>query len=420
MLVTVMLQYKQSLSMLLPEKQKRYNGRPTHKVLLQVLCYGVCRWYHQLDWMAQQLLNRPLKSSAQSVYHLILVGLYQLQFTRMPHHAVLNQTVEAARSLKRHWACGLINSVLRRFSSSPLVRPSALENRSAYYAHPAWLIDRFRQDWPNDWSDILEANNELPPFSLRVNPYTAHRRQLFQLPHQTIQWYPESLQLKDAMPCDVLPGFLDGSVSVQDLAAQSAAHLLAVKPHQRVLDACAAPGGKTGHLLELEPTLDLTALDRYSNRLDKIKENLNRLKLQAKLICADASKLNDWWDGQPFDRILLDAPCSATGVIRRHPDIKLLRTPEDIDTVSQVQCKLLHALWPCLKPGGLLLYATCSLLSQENDHMIQLFIHAVPDARVEPLQALPDGVQTPFGWQFLPRVSNGPDGFYYARLKKCA
>ncbi len=346
------------------------------------------------------------------------MGLLQLQELRIPPHAAVSATVDAAALLGQRAAAGLVNAVLRRFQRERAPLALAMERVSeARFSHPLWLIEALRQDWPEDWSRVLDGNNAAPPLWLRVNlRRTSRAAYLDALAGAGIAATPDeavhsAVCLATAVPVESLPGFATGEVSVQDVAAQRAAGLLDLRPGQRVLDACAAPGGKTGHILETCGDLsDVWAVDRDPRRLAKVADNLRRLELSARLVAGDATAPSDWWDGRPFDRILLDAPCSAVGVIRRHPDIKVLRRPEDVERVVQLQAELLRALWGLLAPGGRLLYATCTVLKRENDEQIGAFRRAAPDL-------LPRGEDATGRWQNLPGEAAG-DGFYYAWLLK--
>lgn len=419
-----LLRQQGSLSALLPVWQKQV--KDADRPLLQELCFGCCRWYPRLQRLLSQLLDKPLRNKDSDIQALLLLGLYQLIHTRIPDHAAIGETVEAARHFKKPWATGLINGVLRRFQRGR----DALESRLVadpvwQHNHPQWLLDAWRQAWPEAWAEILHANDQHPPFTLRVNRQRNNRTDyLAQLTGQGIAaqatpFSEDGIRLVTPLDPRGLPGFAEGAVSVQDEAAQLAAGLLQLAPGMRVLDACAAPGGKTGHILEQEPAIgQLTALDSDQRRLTRVTDNLQRLGVEARLICADASQPQDWWDGQQFDRILLDAPCSASGIIRRHPDIKMLRTPEDIARLSALQGKILDALWPLLTDEGLLVYATCSIMPEENTRVVEAFLRRQPDARCEPLEA-DWGLEQPCGRQLLPRP-DGHDGFYYARLRKSA
>ncbi|OCH97859.1 16S rRNA (cytosine(967)-C(5))-methyltransferase [Legionella jamestowniensis] len=386
------------------------------------LCFGVCRQYFRLEAMAGKLLDKQPK--AIDVWLVLLMGLYQLQFMQKPDYAVVKETVNLLAQLKKNWAKGLVNAVLRRFCREQQHLLVLLQNDDGFmYGHPGWFLQRLQKDWPQKWQEILLANDIHPPMSLRVNTrHTIRERYLQRLQQAGIEAYPHHYSvdgIRLETPCDVytLPGFMEGDVSIQDESAQLAASLLSLKPGLRVLDACCAPGGKTCHILEIEPHLDAcVALDVDEKRLQRVKENLTRLQLQATLIQADALKPSSWWDGKPFDRILLDAPCSATGVIRRHPDIKLLRTEEEIATVVQLQLNLLKHLWPLLSPGGLLVYATCSIIKEENEQQIAKFLADQTDCTVM-TESKPWGYNTGFGWQIFPK-ENGGDGFFYSVLRK--
>ncbi len=391
--------------------------------LLQELCYGVCRWQPRLQVWLDRLLQRPLDPRESTVQALLLIGLYQLEQLRIPAHAAVAETVTAARELHKPWAAGLVNAILRSFLRRRAELAALMDtDPQVRTAHPGWLLERLQQDWPADWPALVAANNARPPFTLRVNRLhldrEAYRARLTAAGRAVEPAVGAATALTLAEPVEpaALPGFAEGWVSVQDAAAQWAAPLLAVQPGLRVLDACAAPGGKTGHLLECAPDLQLTALDQDPARLERVRDNLNRLRLAARLIAGDAQRPADWWDGVPYDRILLDAPCSATGVIRRHPDIKLLRRETDIAALANRQQALLTALWPLLRPGGRLLYATCSVLDQENAQVIAQFLATRSDAKEQPITA-DWGRPLAQGRQILPGEA-GMDGLYYAVLVK--
>jgi len=405
--------------------------------LLQELCYGVCRWHPQLQALLHPLLTRPLDPREHTIRALLLIGIYQLWHLRIPEHAAVAETVTAARQIKKPWAAGLTNAVLRTALRRREQLTAALKNDpEACTAHPRWLLQRLQQDWPNDWPAIISANNDRPPFTLRVNrrhhDRESYRKLLMTISGQTAvavhtphppplasresSYVETALTLSTAVEPAALPGFSEGWVSIQDAAAQFAAPLLDAQPGMRVLDACAAPGGKTGHLLEYAAHLDLTALDQNAARLEQVADNLHRLQFKARLAAGDARQPADWWDGVLYDRILLDAPCSATGVIRRHPDIKLLRRDSDIAVLANQQQTLLASLWPLLRPAGRLLYATCSVIRQENEQVVERFLADQPDAEEQPIIA-PWGHPQSHGRQILPGEA-GMDGFYYAVLIK--
>jgi 16S rRNA (cytosine967-C5)-methyltransferase len=411
-----------SLGSLLDADLKRHLGADAARV--QEWCYGVCRWYLRLDAIAAQLLERPLRGKDQDLHCLILLGLYQLYFMRTPDHAVLNETVAAAESLHKPWAKNLINAVLRAAQRS---RDALLErcakDYSQWYSHPEWLLNQFKRDWPRQYRDILEANNEPAPMTLRVNRLHVTRDDYLQqleeagIAAQADTLSPHGVQL--AKPCDVLtlPGFHEGWVSVQDAASQMVAELLPVAGTARVLDACSAPGGKTCALLEAHPQLKVLALDADVSRLERVRDNLARLQLQAEVAAGDLTQPHQYVP-ESFDAILLDVPCSGTGVIRRHPDIKLLRTPEEVAALVVKQRALLDAAWPLLREGGHLLYSTCSVLRAENDAQIAAFVADHADADAVPL-TVPGAQPVEVGAQLLPE-RGGHDGFYYALLRKAA
>ncbi len=409
-----------SLSAVLPPALAKTD--PRDRGLLQELCHGVCRWHPQLQAWLDRLLARPLDPREHVIQALLLVGLYQLQHLRIPEHAAVAETVAAARELRKPWAVGLTNAVLRAALRRRAELTEVLETDPvACTAHPRWLLERLQQDWPDDWPAIVAANNARPPFTLRINQRVLDREEYRQRLAtgriaEPVAPVETALVLSEPVDPATLPGFAEGWASVQDAAAQLAAPLLEVEPGLRVLDACAAPGGKTGHLLECVPDLDLTALDQDAVRLERVRDNLTRLGLKARLVAGDARQPANWWNGVPYDRILLDAPCSATGVIRRHPDIKLLRRDSDIAALAGQQQILLVSLWPLLRPGGRLLYATCSVLRQENERVIANFLTAQLDAEEQPIIA-PWGRPLWHGRQILPGEA-GMDGFYYALLVK--
>ena len=392
---------------------------------IQELCFGVIRWYGPLRQICSYLLKKPLSVSDQDIYALLLIGLYQFIYLKTAAHAAVHETVQAAKELKKNWAAPLINGVLRSFQRQQVGLLKKL-SPEAHYAHPRWFIKKLQQAWPQDWQAIIEANNQAPPMSLRVNRLKGSRDSYLQkLQEKAIAAEPSAISAVGILlnePCNVygLPGFSAGEVSIQDTAAQLAAFLLMLQPKQCVLDACAAPGGKFSHILETQSDLQTAvAVDQDKIRLSKVAENLARLQLmsaKAKLICAKAQEFKTSWQGELFDRILLDAPCSGSGIIRRHPDIKLLRREEDIPKLAKQQLELLLALWPLLKPNGILLYATCSVLPEENQHVIHRFLAQQPDAKEDIIEA-EWGVACQQGRQIFPQI-HGTDGFYYARLLK--
>lgn len=391
--------------------------------LSKELCFGVCRHYFRLAAIADKLLKKRPK--ALDVWASLLMGLYQLHYLRIPDYAVVKETVALLEQRKKSWAKGLINAILRTFCREQETLLASLQNNPAFlYGHPTWFIKRLKKAWPDHWQSIVQANDRHPPMSLRVNSkHASVQTYLKRLQDVGIDAHPHEFSSQGivlTVPGDVqtLPGFASGHISVQDQAAQLTVSLLDLKPGLRLLDACAAPGGKTCHILETEPSLtSCVALDIDNKRLARVDENLKRLNLQATLIKGDSAHPETWWDGVLFDRILLDAPCSATGVIRRHPDIKLLRTEADITAVTQLQHDLLHALWPLLAPGGLMVYATCSVMPEENELQIRQFIASQPDCQFVNSTSFTWGRATSHGWQILPG-DNNMDGFFYSLLTK--
>jgi 16S rRNA (cytosine967-C5)-methyltransferase len=409
-----------SLNQALPPRLAKV--APRDRGLLQQLCYGTLRLAPRLQGLLGQLLDKPLRDKDRDVQGLLLCGLYQLENTRIPDHAAVAATVAATRGLKKNWAKNMTNAVLRRFlrEREPLIQ--ALDEAAAA-SHPAWLYQQILLQWPTAATGIIEANNLQPPMTLRVNTRRLSRQEyLDKLAASGIQATAGALGAQAVclgQPRDVeeLPGFTEGEVSVQDEAAQLAAMLLQAAPGERVLDACAAPGGKACHILELQPQLaELVAMDIDANRLQKVAENLQRLHLEATLLTADAGRMAAQLEAGSFDRILVDAPCSATGVIRRHPDVKLLRRQDDITTLADQQLQILRGLWPLLKVGGSLLYVTCSVLDEENSQLVQRFLNSCPDAESVPVTQS-WGEPTAAGRQLLPSAQ-GSDGLYYAMLTK--
>jgi 16S rRNA (cytosine967-C5)-methyltransferase len=387
--------------------------------LVRDLCYGSLRWHEPLSAIINELLSKPLKKKDKDIECLIQVGLYQIIYQKTPDHAAVGETVEALKGLSKPWAKKLVNAVLRNYLREQESLQTEINKRQVVkYAFPQWLIHQIKSAWPENWESILYQSNQRAPMTLRVN-----------LKHQSRQKYLQKLKdegigaekldtVKTAIqldkPCNVftLPGFTDGDVSVQDGAAQLASILLDCKDGMTVLDACAAPGGKTGHILESADNLEVIAVDNSEVRLERVTQNLKRLKLEAKVITADALATELYAKDKQFDRILLDAPCSATGVIRRHPDIKVLRRKSDIDELRQLQSKMLDALWQKLKVEGVMLYATCSILPEENELQIKAFMK-----RHDNVKAIPIENAQGYGLQVFPGAS-GMDGFYYTLLFK--
>jgi 16S rRNA (cytosine967-C5)-methyltransferase len=394
---------------------------------LQEICYGVLRYLPELEHDVRALMQKPLTGKQRVFHFLLLVGVYQIKYMRIPDHAAVSETVAATGALKNRQMKALINGVLRNFvramENKALNKEEILPN-SVEYNHPSWFIKKVQKAYPVKWQKILEANQQKPPMWLRVNQQY-HTSVEYQnllttaaIDIKTIEPLSHAIELTRPTDVTKLPGFDQGWISVQDGAAQQAARLLNCQPGDLVLDCCAAPGGKTCHILEQTSDIaSMTAIDVEAGRLVRVEENLARLGLKAKVIAADAAHSKAWWDGQQFDRILLDAPCSGTGVIRRHPDIKWLRKASDIEALVTLQQQILKETWSLLKPGGTLLYATCSILPQENSNQISYFLKNNTDAVLLSIDDN-DNSETEFiGWQLLPGENN-MDGFYYAKLLK--
>lgn len=411
----------QSMAEALPRAQAKL-ANDLDKALLQEICFGVMRYLPQLESATSQLMAKPLVKQLRPLQFLLYVGIYQLKFMRIPDHAAISETVEAARALKGQSLTKLINAVLRNVQRHPGIFDFEDAPDPVRFNHPGWFISQLQQAYPEQWQNILLANQQKAPLWLRVNSHkiTAADYSAALLAEnidhqQPIDAMPTAIKLSQAQDVTQLPGYDLGWFSVQDAAAQYAATLLDVQNGQHILDACSAPGGKTSHILELAPQAQVIALDKEPKRLTRVHENLARLGLQATVIAADAAKPDTWWQGQLFDRILLDVPCSATGVIRRHPDIRWLRKKADIPNLVDIQQQILQQCWQLLAPGGSLLYATCSVLPAENQQQISMFLQQHTDARLQALPHQPDA--TTVGWQILPNEQQ-LDGFYYALLVK--
>ncbi|WP_404400901.1 16S rRNA (cytosine(967)-C(5))-methyltransferase RsmB [Idiomarina seosinensis] len=413
------LEQGESLSAVLPEETQPLEV--SDRRLAQAISYGVMRYLPSLNQLIAGKLKKPLSGKLKILNSLLLVGAYQLYFLRTKDHAAVSASVEAAKFLGRKNHTGLVNGVLRQLLREAPERGDNQQRalpEDKLHNHPRWLAEAIKQDYPDNWQELLFNNNQHPPMWLRVNENQVSRAAYQQLlDDEEIESHPDdrvssALRLTQPVAVERLPGFSEGWVSVQDRSAQLAGFLLNSHESHRVLDCCAAPGGKTLHLLERHQfTEPLTAIDIDQKRLQRVEENLARQKQPATLICADITATDKWWDGVCYDRILLDAPCSATGVIRRHPDIKWLRRASDIDALVKLQAQILDSIWPLLKDGGELLYATCSVLARENQQQIEHFLRRQKDAR------LSDITEQQATLQLLP-AADGGDGFFYARLKK--
>ncbi len=418
-----------SLSEELPKQQLKANDKD--KGLLQELCYGVLRYLPELEHDVQQLMEKTLTGKQRLFHFLLLVGIYQFKYTRIPDHATVGETVAAAQTLKNKRLKGLINGVLRNFQRQQAdnKQPDTPSLADAIkYNHPSWFIKKIKQAYPHHWQSILTANQQKPPMWLRVNQQHNTIADYLNLLKEhnievaAVDEFAKAIQLTKAQDVNALPGFTKGWVSVQDGAAQQAAILLNSQSGDHVLDCCAAPGGKTCHILERSDNITMTAIDLVPQRLTRVHDNLARLNLTATVIAGDAADTDSWWDKKQFDTILLDAPCSGTGVIRRHPDIKWLRKADDIKVLTQLQQQILESIWPLLKIGGTMLYATCSVLPEENTEQIEQFIAKNNNAELMPISQA-DNTLSQLGWQILPgdqQQTNNMDGFYYAKIKKTA
>ena len=414
---------KIKLTSLLSDDQE-FNQSGQDKALIQEICYGTLRWFLQLDHILSLLLDKPIRKKDRAIRYLLLCGLYQLRYMRIPDHAVVSETVAVCRELKKDSIKGLVNAILRRYlRESDQLEASLSSSVSARTAHPDWLIQQLKLDWPESWETILDANNQHPPMYLRINKRKTNRDaylkqlELNDIQAETAPYSNEGIKLANPCNVDALPGFAEGKVSVQELAAQLAAQLLDLQAGQNVLDACAAPGGKSAHILELCPEIaELTCIEKESRRAASLQKTLDRLQLSATIKIYDALQVSQWWDGKAFDRILLDVPCTATGVIRRNPDIKLLRTKAQVSNINQLQYDMMNAIWPTLKKGGRLVYASCSVLKQENCDVISQFISQQPDCRICQFKE-PWGIDTGYGRQILTGADD-MDGFFYALLEK--
>jgi 16S rRNA (cytosine967-C5)-methyltransferase len=414
-IVSKVVQNGRNLTQVLSEtlrKQSSYTAQ--ERGALQDLCYGTLRYYSRLAFILDSLLQRPVQDS--SLRYLLLVAIYQLQHTKAGQHVIVDQAVQAAKS-GNPAASGLVNAVLRNYlRRQPELLETADHKEESHYAYPQWWIDSLKAQYGAGAAAILEAGNRHPPMTLRVNArHTSATEYQTLLAAQDIAARiiePGALKLERPVAVERLPKFNEGWVSVQDAGAQLAAQLLDVKDGMRVLDACAAPGGKTTHLLELAD-IELVAVDKEEERLQRVRENLQRLRLNAQVVCGDAATPKDWWDGKLFQRILADVPCSASGVVCRHPDIKWLRRPNDIESFAVQQTQILESLWSLLARDGKLLYATCTIFARENHQVIAAFLAQHADAvRIElSAPGMIDG-------QLLPNEDH--DGFFYALLHKQA
>ncbi len=383
--------------------------------LTKSLVFGTIRFYHQLNDIVTDLLKHSLKKEDLDIHCLILLGAYQILHSNIAAHASIFETVDVANTIDKPWAKGLVNAILRQIDRD---KGKLLSEKHA--SHPTWLVKKIKQYYPQDFEQIFKQNNTQAPMTIRVHPdfqLDKYQQQLSEcgITTQKIKIAPQALVLDQATSVFNLPEFESGACYVQDGSAQLSATLLDPQNHEYILDACSAPGGKTTHLCELAPKASIVAIDSDEYRLERVQENLQRFNISSVKVIQGQAQQYDWWDGELFDKILLDAPCSATGVIRRHPDIKLLRKPKDIAALVTLQQQILENLWTMLKPGGTLLYATCSILKTENEQQITRFLESHEDAKETKID-LDWGIKTSVGIQQLP-IHNF-DGFYYAKLQK--
>ena len=413
--VQSVISHGQSLNLAQKHIIEGYALNPINSALVKALSYGLVRHYYALVFYLKPLIKKPLKNKDLDIQLALMLGAYQLLYMRTPDHAAIHETVEAVKNLKKQWATRFVNGVLRQLSrNKPDITTLPIQTN-----FPDWLAKIIKTAWPQHWQTILSASDQTPPMHLRINQQqTTTEDYLHQLETHdisaTASALPHGITLDKATDVKTLPGFQQGMVSVQDLAAQQVVQLISPQPNQRILDACAAPGGKCCHILEQAPQCHLTAIDIDPQRCQSIVANLGRLQLKACVLSGDACK-QDWWDGELYDTILIDAPCSGTGVIRRHPDIKLLRRDSDITQLAELQLNILSHLSRLLKPTGQLVYATCSIMPAENDQVIETFLHQNNTWSAKTL-SLPYGFATSHGWQCLPDTGS-VDGFYYAVLQ---
>ena len=398
------------------------------KPLLTNICYGTLRFYWELKAKIDQLLSQPLKKKDKIIENLLQSAIFQIDKTRIPDHAVVSQTVEASRKLNKGHFSSLINGILRTYLRSD--RDIEKITEEIKFNHPNWMIEKIKQDWPLNWEQILKKNNDRAPMWLRVNQKKIEtKKYLKQFLTDESKIEADNMQLNDYAIClktpisvKYLPGFEEGYVSIQDGAAQLAVDVLLENKSGRILDACAAPGGKTAQLIEnIDSTSTVTAIEIDSERAELINENLLRLGHSTEVIVDDASDIESWWDSIFFDLILLDAPCSSSGVIRRHPDIKHLRRKDDIYTFQKKQLKIISAMWKILAPKGRLLYVTCSIFKEENDEVMNQFLEKHDNVALQDLllnnNILEKMIKTRYGYQLFPGTIN-TDGFYFSCLKK--
>lgn len=422
-ILSKVLQNRQPLSVLLPGSLAAIS-EARERAFIKALCFGVLRHYYSLNLIIEKLLHTKLRKKDSDIKALLLIGLYQITRMRVPIHAAISATVESCTILQKNWAKNMVNAILRNYQRQQSQFSVITErNESAKYEHPKWLLSKLKNEYPQHWQSIVHENNLMPPMTLRLNALKINQSCYIKklaavgLHAETSALSNDAIILTHPVNVEALPNFSEGYVSVQDIAAQLAVPLLNAQAGERILDICSGPGGKLAHLLEKMPNLkEAVAVEINSGQFKKLTNTLKRLQLHATLIQDDARNPDHWWDNKLFDRIMVDIPCSASGVIRRHPDIKYLSTAGDIQKTIVLQSNILNAVWPLLKKGGKLLYITCSIFDEENDQQIAAFINKHSNARTTPIKTA-WGKATKYGRQILPG-EHAMDGFYYAQLQK--
>lgn len=417
--VRKIVDHKKQLNRVLAHVRTTFDSKDQQ--LISEIVHGVVRWYWQLDAIAAALLKKPMQAKDRNVYFLLLVGLYQLKYMRIPPYACVSETVNAVSAMNKPWAKGLVNAVLRTYIRNSDRASVDKSNMTGRYSHPQWMIDLIRCEWPQHWVEILQANNTRPQMTLRVNlKKCAVEQYLSKLAECGIEAHADEtsevgIRLTKRIRVSKLPDFDQGEVSVQNTASQLVSPLMDIQPGHRVLDACSAPGGKLMHMMEVQPEIsDIVAIDVDQSRCLDIRENLKRCRQNAIVLCEDATHPEDWWDGIPFDRILVDVPCSALGIVNKHPDIKHHRSLQDLEGFAKQQQDLLEALLPLVKKGGKLVYTTCTIIASENQTQIAQAVKRHCEFKLEELSSR-YGLPTGCGRQRLQGIHDS-DGFFYSSL----